>query len=70
MTSTPLFKRASRRKNSADGVGRVVVSVILQDPRRKGHTVGNITRSFAVESTRVSVVAAALEAALGNGGAK
>ena len=62
---TTLFRRPSRRKNTADAVGRVVVNVVLQNPKTRAHTTGNITRSFALDNTRVSVVAAALEAALG-----
>jgi hypothetical protein len=64
---TTLFRRATRRKNTADAVGRVVVNVILQDPKRKAHTTGNITRSFALEGTTVGRVAAVLEATLGKG---
>lgn len=58
------LKRAPRRKNSADAVGCVVVSIVLKNPKTGSHTVGNITRSFSLEETRVSIVAERLEAAL------
>ena len=62
MTAT--FKRPSRRKNTADAVGRVLVTVVLQNPETGSHTRGNIVRSFSLDETRVSVVADKLEAAL------
>lgn len=64
---TKLFQRPTRRKNTADAVGRVVVNVVLQNPKTRAHTTGNITRSFALDNTRVSSVAAVLESVLGRG---
>jgi hypothetical protein len=59
------FKRPSRRKNTADAVGRVVVTIVLQNPETKAHQTGNIVRSFSLDDTRVSVVADKLERVLG-----
>lgn len=63
-----LFQRALRRKNTADEVGDVCVSVILLDEETRRHTKGNITRSFTVQGTTVSAVAAVLETVLGKSG--
>jgi hypothetical protein len=62
---TPPFTRARRARNTQDAVGRVVVSVVLHDTATGSHQRGNITRSFSLNGTRVSVVAAALEKVLG-----
>ena len=57
---SPLFQRAQRRKNTLDERGNVSVTVVLLDEDHK-HKRGNITRSFLIESTCVSDVAAVLE---------
>ena len=62
---TPPFTRARRARNTLDAVGRVVVSVVLHNLKTGSHQRGNITRSFSLDETRMSVVAAVLEKVLG-----
>ena len=68
VVTVPLFQRAQRRKNTSDEAGSVSVTVVLLDERDHKHKRGNITRSFLIQDTRVSHVAAVLEGVFGKQG--
>lgn len=64
------LRRATPHQNTADDAGTVQVSVILIDPKKGQHQVGNITKAFRIGNCRVSEVAYSLEQWLFAGGAQ
>lgn len=56
-------------RNSSDDVGKIQVRVLLVGPRGsgRGSMKGNITRSFIVKDSKVSIVDAALKKCLFGG---